>query len=90
MAPIMELPQIGHRITGGVGSAGPDEISHVVNVAACAGCAAEGEARGRPGWDRAEGGKMGGSARVQVALNTGWDSVMSEMHRAAVAAPSCR
>lgn len=59
MAPVMELSQIGHRITGGVGSAGPDEISHVVNVAACAGCAAEGEARGRPGWDRAEGGRNG-------------------------------
>lgn len=36
------------------------------------------------------GAEMGGSARVQVALNTGWDSVMSDMHRAAVAAPSCR
>lgn len=56
---------------GGVGSAGPDEISHAVNVAACAGCAAEGEARGRPGWDRAEGAETGGSAREQVALHTG-------------------
>lgn len=34
-------------------------------------------------------GQSGRPARVQVALNTGWDSVMSEMHRAAVAAPSC-
>lgn len=53
----MELPRIGHRTTGGVGSAGPDELSHVVTVAACAGCAAEGEARGRPGWDGAAGAK---------------------------------
>lgn len=90
MPPVMKLLQIGHRVMGGVGSTGPDKTSDEANVAACAGCAAAGEARGRPGWERAEGAEMGGSARVQVALNTGWDSVMSDMHRAAVAAPSCR
>lgn len=90
MPPVMKLSQIGHRIMGGMGSAGPDTMSNVANVVACAGCSAEDEARGQPGWERAEGAEMGGSAKVQVALNTCGVSVMSDTQKAAVAAPSCR
>lgn len=61
----------------------------MANMTACAGCTAEGKARQGPGWERAEGQKWESQPGVS-GLAIGWDSITSDMHRAAVAAPSCR
>ena len=82
-------------VTGGTRGTVPDETSDVANVVACAGCAAEGEAGGQSSWEWAAGGGEGtetggGLGQGGSGHETGRGPVVSDLHRAVAAAPSCR